>query len=40
MFIKPEGFDRLHERGGIQHRLKDGGKWVPLGIGAGEKSEG
>jgi lysine 2,3-aminomutase len=25
MFIKPEGFDKLHERGGIQHRLKDEG---------------
>jgi lysine 2,3-aminomutase len=37
MFIKPEGFDELHDRGGIQHRLKDAAKWVPLGIGAGEK---
>ena len=36
MFIKPEGFDELHDRGGIQHRLKDGRKWVPLGIGSGE----
>jgi len=36
MFIKPEGFDQLHERGGIQHRLKDANKWVPLGIGDGE----
>jgi lysine 2,3-aminomutase len=36
MFIKPEGFDQLHERGGIQHRLKEPGKWVPLGIGSGE----
>lgn len=37
MFIKPEGFDQTHERGGIQHRLKDARKWVPLGIGAGEE---
>ena len=36
MFIKPEGFDDIHDRGGIQHRLKDGKKWVPLGIGSGE----
>jgi lysine 2,3-aminomutase len=36
MFIKPEGFDQLHDRGGIQHRLKDASKWVPLGIGSGE----
>jgi lysine 2,3-aminomutase len=33
MFIKPEGFDQIHERHGIQHRLKDARKWVPLGIG-------
>lgn len=39
IFIKPEGFDLLHDRGGIQHRLKDAAKWVPLGIGAGEKEE-
>jgi len=36
MFIKPEGFDSLHDRGGLQHRLKDGKKWVPLGIGEGQ----
>jgi len=36
MFIKPEGFDEIHDRGGIQHRLKDDKKWVPLGIGSGE----
>jgi lysine 2,3-aminomutase len=36
MFIKPDGFDQLHERGGIQHRLKDGSKWIPMGIGKGE----
>jgi lysine 2,3-aminomutase len=39
MFIKPEGFDELHDRHGIQHRLKDEKKWKPLGIGSGEKSE-
>ncbi|GAB4501110.1 MAG: KamA family radical SAM protein [Anaerolineales bacterium] len=33
MFIKPEGFDELHDRHGAQHRLKDEGKWKPLGIG-------
>ena len=38
MFIKPEGFDVLHDRGGIQHRLKDPSKWVPLGIGPGESN--
>ena len=36
MFIKPEGFDEIHDRGGIQHRLKDDKKWIPLGIGPGE----
>ncbi|MBA4379579.1 MAG: lysine 2,3-aminomutase [Anaerolinea sp.] len=36
MFIKPEGFDQIHERDGIQHRLKDAKKWQPLGIGSGE----
>ena len=35
MFIKPEGFDQMHDRHGIQHRLKDEKKWIPLGIGAG-----
>jgi lysine 2,3-aminomutase len=40
MFIKPEGFDQLHERGGLQHRLREGDKWIPLGIGKGDdKSE-
>jgi lysine 2,3-aminomutase len=39
MFIKPEGFDDLHERGGIQHRLKDANKWQPLGIGSGDSEE-
>jgi lysine 2,3-aminomutase len=37
MFIKPEGFDLIHDRHGIQHRLKDEKKWQPLGIGAGTK---
>ena len=37
MFIKPEGFDELHNRGGGQHRLRaDSDKWKPLGIGDGE----
>ncbi len=40
MFIKPEGFDELHDRGGVQHRLKDAAKWVPLGIGPGEEKKG
>jgi lysine 2,3-aminomutase len=35
MFIKPEGFDQIHDRHGIQHRLKDESKWKPLGIGPG-----
>ena len=39
IFIKPEGFDELHDRGGIQHRLKVESKWVPLGIGAGRDQE-
>ena len=39
MFIKPEGFDEIHERDGIQHRLKDEHKWIPLGIGSGEEEE-
>jgi lysine 2,3-aminomutase len=36
MFIKPEGFDKLRSRGGLQHRLRDASKWKPLGIGSGE----
>jgi lysine 2,3-aminomutase len=39
MFIKPDGFDKTHERGGLQHRLKDPKKWQPLGIGSGEAQE-
>ena len=38
--IKPEGFDLLHDRGGMQHRLKDENKWKPLGIGPGDSSNG
>jgi lysine 2,3-aminomutase len=37
MFIKPEGFDQIHDRHGMQHRLKDESKWKPLGIGPGEE---
>jgi len=37
--IKPEGFDNLHDRSGIQHRLKDANKWVPLGIGSTDDNE-
>ena len=34
MFIKPEGFDATHTRGG-KHRLNaDETKWQPLGIGS------
>ncbi len=34
MFIKPEGFDLLHNRGGGQHRLRNNeDKLKPLGIG-------
>lgn len=36
LFIKPEGFDILHDRGGLQHRLKESKKWIPLGIGKEE----
>jgi lysine 2,3-aminomutase len=36
MFIKPMGFDEVHDRDGTQHRLKDERKWQPLGIGAGK----
>jgi lysine 2,3-aminomutase len=40
MFIKPEGFDNLHNRGGGQHRLReDSDKWKPLGIGSGESTD-
>ena len=34
LYIKPEGFDQLHNRGGGMHRLRaDSHKWQPLGIG-------
>lgn len=39
MFIKPNNFDEVHNRRGTQHRLKDDKKWVPLGIGDGEKKD-
>ena len=39
IFIKPEGFDQTHDRGGIQHRLKDARKWIPLGIGKSEQED-
>lgn len=40
MFIKPEGFDELHNRGGGQHRLRaNSEKWKPLGIGEGDKKD-
>ncbi len=39
MFIKPVGFEELHNRGGIQHRLRDDTKWKPLGIGPGEEEK-
>jgi lysine 2,3-aminomutase len=39
MFIKPEGFDDIHHRDGIQHRLKDDNKWKPLGIGSGDSTD-
>jgi lysine 2,3-aminomutase len=40
MFIKPEGFDELHNRGGGVHRLRaDRHKWNPLGIGPGEEEK-
>ncbi len=41
MFIKPEHFDELHNRGGGIHRLRsDADKWKPLGIGEGTKPAG
>ncbi|GAB4481510.1 MAG: KamA family radical SAM protein [Anaerolineales bacterium] len=39
MFIKPENFDEVHDRHGIQHRLKDAKKWQPLGIGSGTSED-
>ncbi|HAF47722.1 MAG TPA: lysine 2,3-aminomutase [Anaerolineaceae bacterium] len=38
--IKPEGFDRLHERGGLAHRLRENAeKWIPRGIGDGKPKD-
>ena len=38
MFIEPEHFEELHNRGGAHHRLRaDSDKWKPLGIGDGSK---
>ncbi|MFN2302577.1 MAG: lysine 2,3-aminomutase [Anaerolineales bacterium] len=40
MFLKPEGFDQLHMRGGGIHRLRENKeKWVPRGIGDGHSNE-
>lgn len=40
MFIKPEGFDQLHQRGGLIHRLRENKeKWVPRGIGDGSSDK-
>jgi len=40
MFLKPEGFDRLHERGGQVHRLRENAnKWLPRGIGDGNSPD-
>ncbi len=40
LFIKPEGFDDLHNRGGGQHRLRTNvDKWKPLGIGSATPKE-
>ena len=40
MYIKPENFDELHNRGGGTHRLRSNvDKWRPLGIGVGTDDE-
>jgi lysine 2,3-aminomutase len=40
MYIKPEIFDELHDRGGGTHRLRANvDKWRPLGIGTGTEEE-
>jgi len=40
MFLKPEGFDQLHQRGTGIHRLRENKeKWVPRGIGDGSSDE-
>ena len=39
MFIEPEHFEELHNRGGGQHRLRaDDAKWKPLGIGSSSEN--
>ncbi|HSR49086.1 MAG TPA: lysine 2,3-aminomutase [Anaerolineales bacterium] len=39
MFIKPEGFEETHARGGAVHRLRaDREKWQPRGIGPSKKA--
>lgn len=38
MFLKPAGFDELHNRGGGVHRLRENAeKWKPRGIGNGKE---
>ncbi|MBG0784930.1 MAG: lysine 2,3-aminomutase [Anaerolineaceae bacterium] len=38
MFLKPDGFDQLHNRGGGVHRLRENtDKWRPRGIGDGKE---
>lgn len=38
MFLKPAGFDQLHNRGGGVHRLRENAeKWKPRGIGDGKE---
>jgi lysine 2,3-aminomutase len=38
MFLKPDGFDQLHNRGGGVHRLRENtDKWKPRGIGDGKE---
>jgi lysine 2,3-aminomutase len=40
MFLKPEGFDHLHQRGSGMHRLRENKeKWIPRGIGDGKSDE-
>jgi lysine 2,3-aminomutase len=36
LFIKPDGFDQTHARGGAKHRLRSGDqhKWQPVGVGS------
>ena len=40
MFIKPDNFEELHNRGGGAHRLRaNSDKWKPLGIGSGGEEQ-